>query len=261
MGTEHEGAYGRWRLEENDENEVVAYRSGLGVAAAGALCGAVGAFVPDVGNAGVQDVGLIMFACGLGISVFSIHVYVAQAKLLVQTLWGFGCVCCIIEWLMDHDVSWLANRPLHAAITFGPLAAAMTGLALKEAVCYGRASAAVLGASLPICMLGLLLSGNGDGSAGEGNAGASVAWTSGGLTAVAMLVFAAGKWSQPIADDVGDKSVFRKIREEEINEREMELLRRERVGEDVQLELQDVRQERAYVQSKYALITEAVDRK
>ena len=76
-----------------------------------------------------------------------------------------------------------------------------------------------------------------------------------------MLAFAVGKWAQPIADDVGDKSVFRRIREEEINEREVELLRRERVGEDVQLELQQVRRERGHVQSKYALITEAADGK
>lgn len=243
-------------MEEEDQKEVVVYRGGLGVAAAGALCMAAGTFVPDLGTTGAQNIGLAMFACGLGAAVFSIHVYVAQAKLLVQGLWGFGSACCIVEQLAGHDVSWLATRPLHATVTLGPLAAAMTGLALKEAVCYGRASAAVLGSSLPLCVLALLLSGNG----GEGT-GAGVARASGSLAAISMLVFAAGKWAQPIADDVGDKSVFRRIREEEINEREMELLQRERGGEDVQFELEEVRRERAHVQSKYALVTEAVDGK
>lgn len=80
----------------------------------------------------------------------------------------------------------------------GPLFAAVTGVAVKEGLCYGKAEAAMLALLLPTLLLGHL---SGLMSSGVEQAVAIA------TTGVA-LVFAGRKFSQPVKDDIGDKSIF-----------------------------------------------------
>lgn len=71
-------------------------------------------------------------------------------------------------------------------------------------VCHLAAAAAAVAASTPVFMLILIFGGSG--------ASATVA---GSVAGLALVAFAASKLVQPITDDVGDKSVFRYLREQQ----------------------------------------------
>ena len=79
----------------------------------------------------------------------------------------------------------------------GPLFAAVTGVAFKEGVCYGKPECALLFATPALLLVHL-----------GGFAPSSVEQAL--LVAFNVLagVFAARKYTQPIKDDIGDKSVF-----------------------------------------------------
>ena len=75
--------------------------------------------------------------------------------------------------------------------------AALTGLAIKEGLCYGKAEAAVIAAHARWSL------GHLTGALGEG-AERGVAT----LLLLAMATFGARKWTQPVEADLGDKSIF-----------------------------------------------------
>lgn len=80
----------------------------------------------------------------------------------------------------------------------GPIFASITGLGIKEGLCYGTLAAIGITLVTPLLCLGHL-----SGLMPE-------AGTDGLLVALNLLVltFAAGKYSQPIKGDIGDKSIF-----------------------------------------------------
>ena len=80
----------------------------------------------------------------------------------------------------------------------GPLGAALTGLAFKEGLCYGKPEAGALFFCLPAFLLGHL----------SGLAPAQLDTGLGLACASLLLLFAGRKFAQPLTDDVGDKSVF-----------------------------------------------------
>ena len=69
---------------------------------------------------------------------------------------------------------------------------------MKETFCYGKQETLALTLGLPLLLLGHL-SGLVPPAAEHGLAAA---------VAALLLVFAVGKYGQPIKDDIGDKSVF-----------------------------------------------------
>lgn len=89
----------------------------------------------------------------------------------------------------------------------GPLFAAITGLGIKEGLCYGKPEAALLAALTPVLLLGHLTG------------------LLGGAPEKVLMVACLGsycllagrKWTQAVKDDVGDKSIFefQKMTEEE----------------------------------------------
>ena len=80
----------------------------------------------------------------------------------------------------------------------GPLFASITGLGIKEGLCYGTPAAAGILLVTPILCLGHLSGLMPE----EGTKGLLVAFN------VLAIVFAAGKYSQDIKGDIGDKSIF-----------------------------------------------------
>ncbi|XP_072078200.1 uncharacterized protein [Arachis hypogaea] len=80
----------------------------------------------------------------------------------------------------------------------GPLFAAMTGLVFKEGLCYGKLEAGVLTFVIPILLLGHL--------SGLMDDGPKLFLLTSWMTL--FVIFAGRKFTQPIKDDIGDKSVF-----------------------------------------------------
>lgn len=188
--------------------KVILYRSGLVTAAASFVLAASVTFLPDnfSWNSIIkQNVDLFysLGAGGLGLSLLLIHIYVTEIKRTLQALWAVGIVGSLATYITlaqpagESLVQYGVDNP--TVVWFiGPLFAALTGLVFKEGLCYGKLEATVLTFIIPILLLGHLTSLMED--------GAKVTLL--GLWMALFVVFAARKFTQPIKDDIGDKSVF-----------------------------------------------------
>ncbi|XP_051121945.1 uncharacterized protein LOC127245238 [Andrographis paniculata] len=205
----YEGAYGPWKVESSDVQEVVLYRSGLVAAASSFVIASSAAFLR---NSDVEVFDLIrgnldlfygLGACGLGLSLYLIHIYVTEIKRTLQALWAVGAVGSLATYAAlaqpagKNLVEYVVENP--TAVWFvGPLFAALTGLVFKEGLCYGKLEAGILTFIIPSVMLGHL----------TGLMDDNTKLTLLGVWMALFVVFAGRKFTQPIKDDIGDKSVF-----------------------------------------------------
>lgn len=188
--------------------EVLAYRVGINVAAAASVVSSLAVFLPhdnpvqQVVYANLDALALAG-ALGLGVSLTQIHIYVDPLKKALQALWLLG-LAGTLGLMVAQDppaAAYVAANPL-AVWLIGPMFAALTGVAFKEGLCYGKAEAAGLFGATPLFLLGHL---SGVVSQ-EGERGLLAAF------AILFSVFALRKWTQAVKDDVGDKSVFEFIK-------------------------------------------------
>lgn len=207
-GTVYKGVYGPWTVEQSDVKEVILYRSGLVTAAASFVAASSAAFLPE--NSWLseiikqnQDLFYLVGAGGLGLSLFLIHIYVTEIKKTLQALWALGVVGSLAAYAAlarpdsDSLVQYVVDHP--TAVWFvGPLFASLTGLVFKEGLCYGKLEAGLLTFIIPSVLLGHL--------SGLMNDEAKLVLL--GTWMALFVVFAGRKFTQPIKDDIGDKSVF-----------------------------------------------------
>lgn len=206
--TVYEGIYGPWTVEPSDVLEVILYRSGLVTAAASFVVAASLAFLPentfssDIISQNV-DLLYVLGAGGLGLSLFLIHIYVTPIKRTLQALWAIGVLGSFGTYLnlaqpsRESLTQYVVDNPV--AVWFvGPLFAALTGLVFKEGLCYGKLEAGVLTFVIPTILLGHL----------SGLMDDNVKLSLLGVWMTLLMIFAARKFTQPIKDDIGDKSVF-----------------------------------------------------
>ncbi|OVA17366.1 Protein of unknown function DUF2301 [Macleaya cordata] len=189
-------------------SRVILYRSGLVTAAASFVIAGSTAFLPDdafLANILKQNINLLyaLGAGGLGLSLFLIHIYVTEIKRTLQALWALGVVGSLATFLSlaqpvgESLPQYVVDNP--TAVWFiGPLFAALTGLVFKEGLCYGKLEAGVLTFIIPSILLGHLTGLMDDG----------LKLNLLGVWMVLFGIFAARKFTQPIKDDIGDKSVF-----------------------------------------------------
>ena len=138
-------------------------------------------------------------AAGLGVALRLIHMYVDPIKKAMQAMWVAGFLGSVGIAVATGEAvpSYVAHHPW-AVWLVGPMFAALTGVAFKEGMCYGKAECAALFFVIPITLLGHL-----SGAAGEDAERALVlTWC------VLIAVFAGRKYTQEVKDDIGDKSVF-----------------------------------------------------
>ncbi|KAG7593154.1 hypothetical protein ISN45_Aa01g019720 [Arabidopsis thaliana x Arabidopsis arenosa] len=207
-GTVYKGVYGPWTIDQADVKEVILYRSGLVTAAASFVAASSAAFLP--GDSWLtetikqnRDLFYFVGASGLGLSLFLIHIYVTEIKRTLQALWALGFVGSLATYAAlarpagDNLVHYVVDHP--SAVWFvGPLFAALTGLVFKEGLCYGKLEAGLLTFIIPSVLLGHL----------SGVMNDEVKLVLLGTWMALFLVFAGRKFTQPIKDDIGDKSVF-----------------------------------------------------
>ncbi|KAK6160478.1 hypothetical protein DH2020_003859 [Rehmannia glutinosa] len=205
----YQGVYGPWKIESSDVQEVILYRSGLVTAASSFVIASSTAFLHNTGWE-VFDLirrNLDLFygvgASGLGLSLYLIHIYVTEIKRALQALWvigalgSMGAYAALAQPAGKSLVEYVVENP--AAVWFvGPLFAALTGLVFKEGLCYGKLEAGVLTFIIPSVLLGHL----------SGLMDESTKLSLLGVWMALFVVFAGRKFTQPIKDDIGDKSVF-----------------------------------------------------
>lgn len=202
----YQGQFGGFTITTGDRTGVIVYRTGLMVAA---LSFAIGSALVLLDNNSTEAGALTpLFACfglALGVSLVTIHIYLALLHRLLQIFWAIGTLTAVALALSSSEPLALTvyNHPA-ALFGVGFTFAALTGIYFKEAFCFNRLETKLLTLGVPVLLLGHLLG------------VLPVQWERAMLAswAVLFVVFALRKAVQPIPPDIGDKSVFAYLKEQ-----------------------------------------------
>jgi uncharacterized integral membrane protein len=205
----YEGQFGNFTITQSDRTGVIIYRAGLLVAA---LSFAIASWlILSQGNTPTVLTALTLlyglFCVALGVSLFTIHIYLAALHRLLQVFWGIGAMAATVLALQSNEplALFVYNHPT-TLFGVGFTFAALTGIYFKEAFCFNRFETKFLTPLVPILLLGHL-------------AGVlPLYWEQVllGLWAVLFVVFALRKVVQAIPPDIGDKSVFAYLKENRV---------------------------------------------
>jgi uncharacterized integral membrane protein len=195
----YQGQFGAFTIDATDRQGVLIYRTGLAISALSFAIG-VGLLV-WLGNTSMvlKAITLLfaVFSLGLGISLFTIHIYLEVLHRALQVFWGIGVISAIAIATQGSLALMIYEHPL-LLLGIGFIFAALTGIFFKEAFCFNRLETKFLTLLVPGLLLGHLLVG----WPIELAKVLLVAWAS------LYVIFAARKAFQAIPDDIGDKSVF-----------------------------------------------------
>ncbi len=209
----YQGQFGEFTITKNDRLGVIVYRSALAIAA---LCFSVGAILvllqpnnPEILN--WLTLLYIGFSVGLGVALWTIHIYLELLHRVLQSFWAIGTIATVVVVLYSPEPLAIAiyNNPI-ALIGVGFSFAALTGIFFKETFCFNRFETKFLVPLLPLLILGHLV--NILPVAIE--RGLLAAW------AVLFVIFAVRKLTQEISPDIGDKSVFAYLKAEKLSKQQ-----------------------------------------
>lgn len=200
----YQGQFGEFTITEGDRTGVIIYRTGLIVAAISFAIGSALVLLKPVGLSVLTPL-FICFCLGLGVSLFTIHIYLAVLHRILQVFWAIGSIAAVVL-ALSHSESLALTVYNHPAALFGVgfIFAALTGIYFKEAFCFNRLETKILMPLVPILLLGHLIG------------ILPVQWERImlGSWAVLFVVFAIRKAVQSIPPDIGDKSVFTYLKEQ-----------------------------------------------
>jgi uncharacterized integral membrane protein len=192
----YQGQFGEFSIDDDDRQSVILYRGGLAIAAL--------SFAISVGLAFSQNYAWItplyfVFWTALGVSLFTIHIYLKPLHLALQAFWGIGGLASIGVLLLSSEplALYVYRHPL-TIFGIGFTFAALTGIFFKEAFCFNRFETKFLTPIVPALLLGHI------------SGVLPLVWEQAllGGWAILFAVFAIRKLIQPIPPDIGDKSVF-----------------------------------------------------
>jgi uncharacterized integral membrane protein len=196
----YQGQFGEFTIDQSDRTGVMIYRSGLMIAAISFAIGtALVLFYNHPTTIAALTPLYTCFSLSLGISLLTIHIYLAPLHRLLQAFWAIGSIASFVIGHSETQPFALTvyNHPL-TILAIGFTFAALTGIYFKEAFCFHRLETKALTAIAPILLLGHLV--------GilptQWEQVLLAAW------AILFLVFAVRKAIQAIPADIGDKSVF-----------------------------------------------------
>lgn len=198
----YQGQFGEFTITEGDRQGVKIYRAGLAIAALSfGIAVAIVLGLSPLSSTGLHGLTVLygLFSLGLGISLWTIHIYMRPLHQALQAFWAIGSVSAAVLAIASPDPLALTVYDHPASLWgIGFTFAALTGIFFKEAFCFDRLETKLLTPLVPLLLLGHLFS------------VLPLGWAQAllGLWAVLFLIFAARKCVQPIPPDIGDKSVF-----------------------------------------------------
>ena len=205
----YQGQFGEFTINSSDRRGVVIYRGGLLVAAL-SFAIATGLILwqgsdPFILN--TLTLLYLVFWVGLGISLFTIHIYLKPLHQALQAFWAIGGITSLIFAVKSSEplALYIYGHPLTIfGVGFG--FAALTGIFFKEAFCFDRLETKLLTPLIPVLLLGHL------------TGFLSTQWEQIllGAGAILFVVFAIRKVIQPIPPDIGDKSVFEYLHSQQL---------------------------------------------
>lgn len=200
----YQGQFGEFTITQADRQGVIVYRAGLMVAA---ISFAIATILVLLNNPNMVAL-TALFACfclGLGVSLFTIHIYLAVLHRTLQIFWAIGTVCAVaIALSFTEPLAIAVYNHRIALFGVGFIFAALTGIYFKEAFCFNRLETKILTPLVPILLLGHLI----------GDLPIQVEQAMLGIWAILFVVFAIRKAIQPIPPDIGDKSVFAYLKQQ-----------------------------------------------
>ncbi len=202
----YQGQFGEFSITPSDRTGVIIYRAGLMIAALSFAIGS--ALVLLNNNPSIFTLLTPLYACfslALGVSLLTIHIYMAPLHRLLQIFWAIGSMTSVVLALSSSEplAVTIYNQPL-TLFGVGFIFVALTGIYFKEAFCFNRLETKVLTVTVPLLLLGHLI----------GILPTVAEQILLGVWAVLFLVFALRKAIQAIPPDIGDKSVFAYLKEQ-----------------------------------------------
>ncbi len=204
----YQGQFGEFTISQSDRTGVVIYRAGLMVSA---LSFAIGSALILLNNNPTVVTALTplytCFSIALGVSLFTIHIYMASLHRTLQVFWAIGSIASVILALSNSEPLALTvyNQPI-TLFGVGFTFVALTGIYFKEAFCFNRLETKILTPIVPLLLLGHLV----------GILPTQAENVLLGIWAALFLVFALRKTVQAIPADIGDKSVFTYLKEQRL---------------------------------------------
>jgi uncharacterized integral membrane protein len=198
----YQGQFGEFTVTSQDRLSVVLYRTGLTTAAIafglGTLLALLGTNQPSLSP--VLDLLFVVFCAALGLSLWTIHIYLKPLHLALQLFWGLGCAVALYILLTQSQSLMTSIYPPFALELMGVgfVFVSLTGLFVKEAFCFNRPQAKALIVLVPVLLLGHWL----------GALSMPIEKGLLGAWAIVFLWFVLDKDTQPIPPDLGDKTVF-----------------------------------------------------
>ncbi|MEE3717754.1 DUF2301 domain-containing membrane protein [Tumidithrix elongata RA019] len=202
----YQGQFGTFTITDSDRQGVVVYRSALMVAAI-SFCIATFVVLSQLGSDQSSNLSAftlvtwlyMSFSIALGVALATIHIYLATLHRALQIFLAIGSVTAIAIGLQSSEPLALTvyQQPM-TLLGVGFTFAALTGIFFKEAFCFNRFETKILTLLVPLLLLGHLIKALPQ----FVEAILLAAWA--GL----FFVFALRKAIQPIPPDIGDKSVF-----------------------------------------------------
>jgi uncharacterized integral membrane protein len=195
----YQGQFGEYTITKSDRIGVVIYRFGLVLAAIGLIITSNLLFIQGQEAVTVITPLFVIFSIGLGISLVTIHIYLAVLHRVLQLCWLIGSIASII-------IAWQTDEPLALYVYHHPISlfgigftfVALTGIYFKEAFCFNRLETKFLTVIVPFLLLGHLL----------GWLPVAIEQILLAMWTILFTIFAVRKMIQPIDPDIGDKSVF-----------------------------------------------------
>ena len=195
----YQGQFGEYTITKRDRLEVIIYRAGLVTAAASFAIASNLFFAQGQAALGAITPLFGLFAFGLGVSLYFIHIYMKPLHRTLQAFWLIGTLATVaIAFQSNEPVAlYIYNHPLTLFGT-GFIFAALTGIFFKEAFCFNRLETKLLTPIVPLLLLGHM----------AGILPIEVEQALLGAWSIGFSIFAIRKMTQEIDPDIGDKSVF-----------------------------------------------------
>jgi uncharacterized integral membrane protein len=205
--TIYQGQFGEYTIDKEDRLGVIIYRSGLAIAALTLAIASNIVISQNIDNNALQIVTVLfgIFSLALGISLFTIHIYLAVLHRFLQALWAIGTLSAIaLQFQTSEPLAlYVYNHPL-TLFGIGCTFAALTGIYFKEAFCFNRLETKFLTPLVPFLLLGHM----------GGFLSSSVEQVLLAIWTILFIIFAVRKVLQNLDPDIGDKSVFHYLKQQ-----------------------------------------------
>jgi uncharacterized integral membrane protein len=197
----YQGQFGEFTITQSDRTGVIIYRTGLMIAALSFAAGSALALLGDNNPTAIQAITpfYTCFSLALGVSLLTIHIYLAPLHRLLQIFWLIGSIASFAIGHFDSQpfAVTVYTQP-QTLFGIGFTFAALTGIYFKEAFCFNRFETKLLTPIVPLLLMGHLV----------GILPTQWERVLLGVWAILFVIFAIRKAVQAIPPDIGDKSVF-----------------------------------------------------